>query len=196
MLVLITDIAIKAPKKYEPPSPRKRVALGKLYIRKIITIRIPHNIKRAKSLFPLKWLIKNKFVKMIKVCIPNNPLYPSIKLLPFIINRKHKQTKNNEKSKIDISQIIRDHKKIISIFPGSRQSELDVLFPILIDFIKLMNKRHNDFYFYFHSTDENKNLILSEIKKSNIAKMNEFIPNRLKFFDEMNFNMYPYKISK
>ena len=30
------------------------------------------------------------------------------------------------------------------------------------------------------------------IKKDNIAKINEFIPNRLKFFDEMNFNMYPY----
>ena len=54
ILVFITDIAIKVPKKYEPLSPRKRVALGKLYIRKIITIRIPHNIKRAKSLFPLK----------------------------------------------------------------------------------------------------------------------------------------------
>ena len=27
-----------------------------------------------------------------------------------------------------------------------------------------MNKKHNDFYFYFHATSENKNLILSEIK--------------------------------
>ena len=39
--------------------------------------------------------------------------------------------------------------------------------PILLTFIKLMNKRNNDFYFYFHATSENKNLILSEIKKSN-----------------------------
>ena len=54
ILVFITDIAIKAPKKYEPLSPRKIVALGKLYIRKIITIKIPQNIKEAKSLFPLK----------------------------------------------------------------------------------------------------------------------------------------------
>tara|TARA_B110001454_G_scaffold163635_1_gene153197 strand:- start:492 stop:1679 length:1188 start_codon:yes stop_codon:yes gene_type:complete len=30
-----------------------------------------------------------------------------------------------------------------------------------------------------------------KIKKGDLAKINEFIPNRLKFFDEMNFNMYP-----
>ena len=34
-----------------------------------------------------------------------------------------------------------------------------------------MNKKHNDFYFYFHATDENKNLILSEIKKFNIENV-------------------------
>ena len=30
-----------------------------------------------------------------------------------------------------------------------------------------------------------------KISKSDLAKFNEFIPNRLKLFDEMNFNMYP-----
>ena len=52
-LVFITDIAIKIPKKYEPLSPRKIVAYGKLYIRKVIIIKIPQNIKKAKSVFPL-----------------------------------------------------------------------------------------------------------------------------------------------
>ena len=54
MLVFIADIAVKAPKKYEPLSPRKKVALGKLYLRNIVIIKIPQNIKKAKSLFPLK----------------------------------------------------------------------------------------------------------------------------------------------
>ena len=54
MLVLITDIAIKAPKKYEPPSPRKIEALGKLYFRNIINIKMKHNIKKAKSIFLFK----------------------------------------------------------------------------------------------------------------------------------------------
>ena len=66
-LVFITDIAIKVPKKYEPLSPRKIVAFGKLYLRNTITIKIPLNIKKAKSLFPLKKLIKNKLIKIIKV---------------------------------------------------------------------------------------------------------------------------------
>ena len=54
MLVFITDIAIKVPKKYEPLSPRKRVALGKLYLRNTAIIKIMQNRKKAKSLFPLK----------------------------------------------------------------------------------------------------------------------------------------------
>ena len=54
MLVFITDIAIKVPKKYEPLSPRKRVALGKLYLRNTNIIKISQNIKKAKLSFPLK----------------------------------------------------------------------------------------------------------------------------------------------
>ena len=54
MLVLIVDIAIKAPKRYEPLSPRKTFAFGKLYLRNIIKIKIPKNNKLAKSLFLLK----------------------------------------------------------------------------------------------------------------------------------------------
>ena len=56
----------------------------------------------------------------------------------------HPLLENSEKGKTDISQIIKDHKKIISIFPGSRQSELDIHLPILIDFIKMMNKKDKD----------------------------------------------------
>ena len=88
ILVLITDTAIKVPKIYEPPSPRKRVALGKLNLRNIINIKIAQNSKRAK-LFSLKKLIKNKLVIIIKECMPSNPLYPSIKLAPLIMNKKH-----------------------------------------------------------------------------------------------------------
>ena len=52
-LVFITDIAIKIPKKYAPLSPRKIVAFGKLYIRKVIIIKIPQNPKQAQSVSPL-----------------------------------------------------------------------------------------------------------------------------------------------
>ncbi len=76
--------------------------------------------------------------------------------------------KNN--SKIDISNISKG-KKIISIFPGSRSSETNVLLPILIDFIKLMNKRFHDYLFVFHATDENKELITKSLKDINIDKI-------------------------
>ena len=33
------------------------------------------------------------------------------------------------------------------------------------------------------------------LHKSDIKKIDQFIPNRLKFFDDLNLNMYPYKIS-
>ena len=76
------------------------------------------------------------------------------------------ETKNN--SKTIIEDLIPNDKKIISLFPGSRKSETLVLLPILISFIELMNKKHKDFFFYFHSTEENKNSILDTIKLKNI----------------------------
>ena len=45
------------------------------------------------------------------------------------------------KYKIDLSNIISNDKKIISLFSGSRSSEVNLLLPILIDFINMMNKK-------------------------------------------------------
>jgi lipid-A-disaccharide synthase len=45
------------------------------------------------------------------------------------------------------------------------------LLPILVDFIKLINKKHDDYFFYFHATEENRNLILEYIKRSNIKNL-------------------------
>ena len=50
------------------------------------------------------------------------------------------ESENGHKGKIDISQIIKDNKKIFSIFPGSRLSEIKTLIPILFEFVKKMNK--------------------------------------------------------
>ena len=59
---------------------------------------------------------------------------------------------SRDKSKVDISQIIKDNKKIFSIYPGSRLSEINVLTPILFEFIKMMNEKYKDLFFVFHST--------------------------------------------
>ena len=76
----------------------------------------------------------------------------------------HPLLEKNVKSKTDLSNLIPKNKKIISLFAGSRLSEISILLPILIDFIKLMNDRFNDYLFVFHATEENKNYINDNIK--------------------------------
>ena len=75
------------------------------------------------------------------------------------------------KNKIDISNIVSSEKKIISLFCGSRLSEVNLLLPILIDFIDLMNKKFNNFSFVFHATDENKSLINEKINDANLENV-------------------------
>jgi lipid-A-disaccharide synthase len=70
-------------------------------------------------------------------------------------------------NKIDLSNIISNDKKIISLFCGSRSSEVDLLLPILIDFIIMMNKKFNNLIFVFHATEKNKNSIIDKIKIKN-----------------------------
>ena len=52
----------------------------------------------------------------------------------------HPFLQNKERSKIDINQVIGKNKALISVFAGSRKSEIIVLMPILLDFIRLMNE--------------------------------------------------------
>jgi lipid-A-disaccharide synthase len=80
----------------------------------------------------------------------------------------HPLLENNNKSKVDFSSLIPKDKKIISLFAGSRNSETSVLLPILFDFIKLMNKKFNDYIFVFHATEENKKLISNSIQSSSL----------------------------
>jgi len=80
----------------------------------------------------------------------------------------HPLLEHDNKSKIDLSSLINRDKKIISIFAGSRKSETNVLLPILCDFIKLINKKFDDYIFIFHATDENKELIINFITKNSL----------------------------
>jgi len=122
--------------------------------------KINSNIKTIHFVAPQVWAWREKRVKKFKSFLDHV-------LLLFPFEKKyfekeniqstftgHPLLENVEKAKIDISQIIKNHKKIISIFPGSRQSELDIHLPILIDFIKMMNKKYNDIFYVFHSIPE------------------------------------------
>ena len=92
----------------------------------------------------------------------------------------HPLLENNNVLKTDISSFIKKEKKIISIFPGSRNSELNVLLPILIDFVKKMNQKSNNFEFYFHTTLENKNICKDVLDKENLANAQVIFDEKIK----------------
>ena len=73
--------------------------------------------------------------------------------------------------KTDLTDIIPNNKKIISLFSGSRSSEINLILPILISFINLMNKKFDNYLFVFHAINENKNLIIEQVKISNLKNV-------------------------
>ncbi len=135
--------------------------------------KINNNIKTIHYVAPQVWVWRKNRVKKIKKFIDHI-------LLLFEFEKKYFDEENinntfvghplierNQNNKTIIENILPKNKKIISIFPGSRNSETNVLLPILVDFIKLMNKKHNEYFFYIHATEDNKSLILEHVKKYN-----------------------------
>jgi lipid-A-disaccharide synthase len=135
--------------------------------------KINSNIKTIHYVAPQVWVWRKKRVKKIKKFIDHI-------LLLFEFEKKYFDEENikntfvghplierNQNNKTVIENILPKDKKIISLFPGSRNSETNVLLPILLDFVKLMNQKHNEYFFYIHATEENKNLILQQIKNFN-----------------------------
>ncbi len=132
------------------------------------------NIKTIHYVAPQVWVWREGRVKKFKKFLDHI-------LLLFNFEKKYfdKENINNtfvghpllEKSvklKTDLSNLIPKDKKIISLFAGSRSSETSILLPILIDFIKLMNNKFNDYLFIFHATEESKNYINDNIKITNL----------------------------
>ncbi len=82
----------------------------------------------------------------------------------------HPLLDKNLKENIKIDQFL-EKKKIISIFPGSRDSEIKHHMPILINFIKKMNNKDKTFNFVFHSTNKIKQSISKFILKEKIKNI-------------------------
>ena len=148
--------------------------------------KINQNIKTIHYVAPQVWVWRKSRVKKIKEFIDHMILLFNFEKEYFdkenIKNTfvGHPLIENNQNSKTIIESFLPENKKIISLFPGSRKSETNVLLPILIDFIKLMNKKHRDYFFYFHATEENKNLILENIKKTDIDNLDVISEENIK----------------
>ena len=92
----------------------------------------------------------------------------------------HPLLESKVESGIDINQILGKNKALISIFTGSRQSEINVLAPILLNFIKLMNDKFNDLTYVFHSTKEYSDLIQSKITENDLKNCEVISDNKIK----------------
>ena len=145
------------------------------------TLRVAERVKKSNLkiktihyVAPQVWIWREGRVKKIKKFIDHILLLFNFEKKYFEKEKVscefvgHPLLEDREQSKIDINQIIGKNKAIISIFAGSRKTEISVLTPILIDFIRLMNKKYNDMTYVFHSTKEYAQLMQSFIKKSNL----------------------------
>ncbi len=142
-----------------------------LRVAKIVK-KLKPNVKTIHFVAPQVWIWREHRVKYLKSFLDHI-------LLLFPFEKKYFDKENIQstftghpllevqtKSKVDISQIIKENKKIFSIYPGSRQSEINILTPILFEFVKLMNEKYTNIFFVFHSTSEHgqsiKNLLTKE----------------------------------
>ena len=148
--------------------------------------KINPNIKTIHFVAPQVWVWREHRVKKLKTFLDHVLL-----LFPFEkkyfdkenINSTftgHPLLENIDRSKIDLTQIIKNHKKIISIFPGSRLSEVNILLPILINFIKMMNEKHKDIFYVFHSTAEFNKSVQEKLLKEGFTNCGSISDEKIK----------------
>ena len=80
---------------------------------------------------------------------------------------------------VQIDQFLNKN-NIISIFPGSRDSEISHHMPILINFVKKMNIKDPNYNFIFHATDKNKEFILKYISIEQIKNIEIINDDKIK----------------
>ena len=136
--------------------------------------KINNNIKTIHYVAPQVWAWRKGRVKKFKKFLDHILLLFNFEKKYFdkenITNTfvGHPLLEKNGRSKTDLLHMISKDKKTISLFAGSRSSETNLLLPILIDFVKLMNEKFNDYLFVFHATENNKNSINNKLKISNL----------------------------
>ena len=148
--------------------------------------QINTNIKTIHYVAPQVWVWRKNRVKKIKKFIDHI-------LLLFNFEKKYFDDENikntfvghpliekEEKAKTVLNDLIKKDKKIISIFPGSRKSETSVLLPILLNFVKLMNKKDFSYSYVFHATDENKEFIVNHVKQTDLNNIDVISDDNIK----------------
>ena len=144
------------------------------------------NIKTVHYVAPQVWVWREGRVKKIKKFIDHILLLFSFEK-PYFDKEQvscefvgHPLLEDKSEDKIDINQFIGKNKALISVFPGSRILEINILTPILLNFIKLMEAKYKDITFVFHSTREHSELIQSYIKNSTLTNCEVISDDKIK----------------
>ena len=145
-----------------------------------------NKIKTIHYVAPQVWVWREGRVKKIKKFIDHFLLLFSFEK-PYFDKEQascefvgHPLLEHKLDDKIDINQLVGRNKALISVFTGSRISEINVLMPILLNFIKLMADKYSDITFVFHSTREHSELIQSYIKKSDLINCEVISDDKIK----------------
>ena len=144
------------------------------------------NIKTIHYVAPQVWVWREGRVKKIKKFIDHILLLFNFEKTYFEKEKMshefvgHPLLDETLESKIDINQIFDKNKALISVFPGSRKSEIEILMPILLEFIYLMNKNYEDFIFIFHSTKQYYELIQSYLDSKNLRNCEIISDDKIK----------------
>ena len=148
--------------------------------------KINFNIRTIHFVAPQVWVWRESRIKHLKSFLDHVLLlFPFEKKYFDKENIKknftgHPLLESEEKIKIDITQVIKEHKKIISIFPGSRDSEITVLLPILLSFVRKMNKKYEDIFFVFHSTKKHNKSIRDKLIKEGLKNCGSISDEKIK----------------
>ncbi len=154
-----------------------------LRVSKIIKLKKP-DVKTIHFIAPKVWAWRESRVKKMKSYLDHILLlfnfekkyFDKEKLKNTFVGHPILDNKNHEK--IEINELLNG--KIISIFPGSRLSELKSHVPILIDFIKKMNKENIDYNYIFHATENSKDYLSQILKKNNFKNVDLISNEKIK----------------
>jgi lipid-A-disaccharide synthase len=157
------------------------------------TLRVAEKVKKLNKkirtvhyVAPKVWVWRKNRVKKIKKFIDHMLLLFNFEKEYFEIENikttfvGHPLIEYKENPKIVLNNLTSNNRKIISIFPGSRRSETNVLMPILLNFINLMKKNDYSYDYIFHATNENKKFIIDQVKKSNLENIDVISDENIK----------------
>ena len=157
------------------------------------TLRVAERVKKLNSkiktvhyVAPQVWVWREGRVKKIKNYIDQifllfnfeKPYFEKENIKCEFVG--HPLLENKIDDKIDINQMIRKNNALVSIFAGSRVSEINILMPILLNFIKLMQEKYKDITYAFHTTRNHNDLIKSYIKNSSLKNCEVLSDEKLK----------------